>query len=342
VGTSQLSASGSSNGQVLTSNGSQVVWQTPSGATYTAGSGLALSGTTFSIAPGGVTSTMIAPGTALPPNGAAGGSLNGSYPNPGIAAGAIGNTQLAVNYAGSSSQGGPASDVSCTSCVSNGEMSAGGSSIGQVLTSNGSQVVWQTPSGMYTAGTGLTLNGSQFNVNTAAIQARVSSSCPASSAIRAIDVNGAVGCENFPAATYGANTATSVRPAADGHLVVLPVTVPGPGSVLVSAHWGAGMRGNGTQDCSVWTQISDAPSTSFFGGPGFSRFFLPSNLPTAGPSTGYLTLPGSATRLFSVGGPGTVNYYLNGRAVTCQDFLWVDIQMSAQYFPQGSIVTLNP
>jgi len=47
----------------------------------------------------------------------------------------------------------------------------------------------------YTAGTGLTLNGTQFRVDTAIIQARVSGGCAAGSSIRTIYDNGTVVCE---------------------------------------------------------------------------------------------------------------------------------------------------
>ena len=60
----------------------------------------------------------------------------------------------------------------------------------------------------YTAGTGLSLTGSAFAVDSAAVQVRVSGSCPVGQSIRAIDPAGAVTCEvddNTPT-TYTAGT----------------------------------------------------------------------------------------------------------------------------------------
>ncbi len=60
----KLDATGATSGQVLTYNGSTVAWAAPSGGgtTYAAGTGLSLSGMTFSLASGGVANSHLASG----------------------------------------------------------------------------------------------------------------------------------------------------------------------------------------------------------------------------------------------------------------------------------------
>ena len=59
-----------------------------------------------------------------------------------IADGTVASADVAFNYAGSSSKGGPASSLACTACVAATELSPTGGTTGQVLKHNGSSVTW--------------------------------------------------------------------------------------------------------------------------------------------------------------------------------------------------------
>ncbi|HLX63036.1 MAG TPA: hypothetical protein VKX17_17330 [Planctomycetota bacterium] len=99
---SNVAGSPVTNGLVLTANNGEANWQSlPTTAAPNGAAGGDLTGTypNPTIAAGAVTATKIATGvipTTLPPNGAAGGDLTGTYPNPTIAAGAVTQLKLAT------------------------------------------------------------------------------------------------------------------------------------------------------------------------------------------------------------------------------------------------------
>jgi len=105
---------------------------------------------------GGITAVETAPDSGL-----AGGAASG-VANLSIAPGGVGNVRLAAsavtsdkiadgavaaadvafNYAGAASKGGPASDLACAGCVVPAEIGSTGAASGQVIKYNGSAVVW--------------------------------------------------------------------------------------------------------------------------------------------------------------------------------------------------------
>ncbi|MBI5799858.1 MAG: tail fiber domain-containing protein [Verrucomicrobia bacterium] len=103
VTTTKLDPTGATSGQVLTYNGSTVAWATPSGGgtTYSAGTGLSLVGTTFSLASGGVAASHLVAGavgtTALA--------------DAGVTTAKLGNSAVTSAKLGASSVGSSALDL---------------------------------------------------------------------------------------------------------------------------------------------------------------------------------------------------------------------------------------
>ncbi len=123
-------------GSLLATDGHDMFWMLmPEGgisAVETApGSGLAGGATSgvasLSIASGGVTNARLAANAVTSDR---------------IADGTVASADVAFNYAGSASKGGPASDLACAGCVAPTEISNAGAASGQVIKYNGSAVVW--------------------------------------------------------------------------------------------------------------------------------------------------------------------------------------------------------
>lgn len=113
----------------------------------------------------------------------------------------------------------------------------------------------------YSGGSGLLTNGTQFSVDTNAIQSRVNATCSTGSAIRGVGANGTPTCETFP--TYGAGAGLSLAGgqfSVDGTVQRRSVTPScAAGSVLRS------VGSDGTPTCAPASRVSYAEFVSQVG-----------------------------------------------------------------------------
>ncbi|MCB9532216.1 MAG: hypothetical protein H6700_10660 [Myxococcales bacterium] len=160
--------------------------------TYTAGTGLALTGTTFSVDANAVQARVAA---TCP----AGSSIRAIAADGTVTCETDDDTDTDTTYSAGSGLAltGTTFSVDANSVQTRvAATCAAGSSI-RAIAADGTVTceIDDNTSTAYAAGTGLTLTGTTFAVNTATVQARVATTCPAGSSIRAIAANGTVTCE---------------------------------------------------------------------------------------------------------------------------------------------------
>jgi len=178
---------------------------TDDGTTYAAGAGLALAGSTFSVDTSAIQARIsgtCAPGQSIRAIGADG-SVICEIDDSGTAGTTYG-AGAGLALAGSTFS----VDTAAIQARVTGSC-APGESI-RAIAADGSVSCEADDNTTYAAGTGLSLAGTTFSVNTAAIQARVSGTCAAGSAIASIGVDGTVTCETDDSATYAAGTGLSL------------------------------------------------------------------------------------------------------------------------------------
>ncbi len=215
-----------------------------------AGAGIQVDANTVGLADGGVSSAKLA---------------DNAVTSAKIADGAVASADVGFNYAGSSSKGGPASDLGCSTCVSSGEiadgavtkakLSASGGTSGQVLGTDGTNLVWQTASG------GLTLPW-KGSVSAPDVAFEVTNQSPGGVGVRGVVASGL-------AVAGRAGTGTFVMPGSQTETVAVVamglgnawgVAAGSPSGIAVAtaSETGTGVLGQSSSGRGVWGISSSA------------------------------------------------------------------------------------
>lgn len=176
----RLSGGQATTGDVLRYDGTR--WAAAAPATWTAGSGLTLSGTTFSLDPQAVQARI---GSSCP----AGSAIREVTPTGGVVCespGFSGSNGVTVN----------GTTISANTSVLQARVSAScasGSSIRQI-NADGTVVCQTDGTNTYTASQGVILSGSNFVADTTYVQRRVTGTCTAGSMVTGVAADGTVTC----------------------------------------------------------------------------------------------------------------------------------------------------